>query len=357
MNDTARSSGCQLKLLSTLRASQAQIDAQTGNRGPTGPSTQGDPALCVRFTRDSAYLLSTTKERRLIHLWNPRSGTYISSFRGHGKQVRDVDIEHSNARFVSCGGDYDVFKWDVESGRIVSKYRGHERDVNAVRYDERNCAVFASGGSDCSVRLWDARMCACVQVLAREHFKDTVMSVDWVGGASLITGSVDGCVKEFDVRQGRVIVDDVADPVTSVYATERYLLAACMGMCWSVCDRYSLVRHESLMLTCSRFVLGHHFPGRDIKLVDRANGSLLQSFCGHKHTYSKLTALLTPDEQNVISGSEDGFICVWETLRGAESLYRIKAHEGEVTSVAAAGELVASGGVDGSVFCFRYACI
>ena len=116
-----------------------------------------DPVLSVRFTRDGAYLLSSTKEKRLVHLWNPQSGIHVAAYRGSRKEVRSVDVEPSNAGFVSSGGDSDVLKWDVECGKIVSKYRGHDRDVNAVRYDGTNSAVFASGGSDQSVRLWDAR--------------------------------------------------------------------------------------------------------------------------------------------------------------------------------------------------------
>ena len=315
-----------LRLSATLRVDQAEVDAQTGNRGPTPsarPNTSVDPVLCVRFTRDGSYLLSATKEQRLIHLWNHRTGTYISSFRGHGRQVRDVDVERSNGAFVSCGGDHDVFKWDVERGRIVSKYRGHERDDNAVRYDEKNCHVFVSGGNDQTIRVWDARSKnSCIQVLGREHFKDSVMSVDWADAHSLVGGCVDGRVKEFDVRQGRVVVDDLGDPVTSVDATERYILAACMGS--------------------------------NIKLLDRADGRLLQSFSGHRHEHTKLTAVLTTDEQRVLSCSEDGYLCVWETLGGDGSLYKVQAHRGEVTCVAVCqvGESVASCGLDGLVLVF-----
>lgn len=36
-------------------------------------------------------------------------------------------------RFVSCGGDKQVFLWDVMEGRAIRKFRGHESEVNSVR--------------------------------------------------------------------------------------------------------------------------------------------------------------------------------------------------------------------------------
>jgi WD40 repeat protein len=63
-----------LRLLATLRAD----DTPASGRFDSVDGIAPDPVLCVRFTRDSAYLLSTTKEKRLIHLWNPQSGTHVA---------------------------------------------------------------------------------------------------------------------------------------------------------------------------------------------------------------------------------------------------------------------------------------
>lgn len=35
-------------------------------------------------------------------------------------------------RFVSCGGDRQIFQWDVMTGKPVRKFRGHDSDVNSV---------------------------------------------------------------------------------------------------------------------------------------------------------------------------------------------------------------------------------
>jgi len=149
------------------------------------------------------------------------------------------------------------------------------------------------------------------------------MSVDWVG-STLVTGCVDGCVRTFDVRRATVVVDDVGDPVTHVHSSDRYVLAACVG--------------------------------GSIKLVDRAeDGRLLREYLGHaQEGQSKLTAVMSTDERCVFSGSEDGHICVWDTVRGDESLYKVRGHDGVVSSVDASpdGTKLASCGLDGVVRCF-----
>jgi mitogen-activated protein kinase organizer 1 len=289
----------------------------------------------VRFTRDGSYLLSTSKVKKLIHLWNPYTSTHISSFCGHRKEVRDVDVNKTNSGLVSCGGDIHVFKWDVESSRVVGKYRGHEREVNAVRYDEYSSHVFVSGSTDQSIRIWDARSKnSCIQTLGKDYFKDSVLTVGWANGWTVFGGSVAGNVTHFDVRHRAVKNDTVHDPVTSVCSNERYILVACMG-------------------------------GK-IRLLDQESGDLLQTFTGHTHAFSKLQAVLSPDEGSVISCSEDGHLCVWETVRGDESLYKVLAHRSAVTSCdvtlgrkdtgtsrRVAG-LCASGGMDGTVRVFRW---
>lgn len=35
-------------------------------------------------------------------------------------------------RFVSCGGDRQIFQWDVMTGIPVRKFRGHDSEVNSV---------------------------------------------------------------------------------------------------------------------------------------------------------------------------------------------------------------------------------
>ena len=90
-----------------------------------------------------------------------------------------------------------------------------------------------------------------------------------------------------------------------------------------------------------------------IRLMDKANGQLLQSFKGHRNTDFRIRFGLGFADAVVISGSEDGQLFAWDVLEGTV-IERLHAHAGKVASAIAcngARKEWASAGVDGEL-CF-----
>lgn len=58
----------------------------------------------------------------------------MQAYTGHGHDVRGVDVLSDNSKFVSCGGDKQVFVWDVARGSVIRRFKGHDGAVNDVRY-------------------------------------------------------------------------------------------------------------------------------------------------------------------------------------------------------------------------------
>ena len=90
-----------------------------------------------------------------------------------------------------------------------------------------------------------------------------------------------------------------------------------------------------------------------IRLMDKANGHLLQSFNGHINTNYRIRSTLAFADSTVISGSEDGRIYAWDVLSG-DVLERLEAdadaHGGKVASAVASSSAKrewASAGIDG----------
>eukprot|EP00798_Chlamydomonas_sp_ICE-L_P031457 gene31457-6640_t len=139
------------------------------------------PLFADRYSRAGTYALSCGKDRNVV-LWNPSNGTRVKTYEGHGYDVRDAVVFKDNTKFASCGGGRQVFLWDVASARIIRKFRGHDNTVNAI----------TSGASD------------DLLVTAGYDQHDSVTSVS-VLGWEITAGSVDGCVRRFDVRMGRIL--------------------------------------------------------------------------------------------------------------------------------------------------------
>ena len=68
--------------------------------------------------------------------------------------------------------------------------------------------MVVSGSFDATVRLWDCKSPSTKPIQVLEEARDSVSGV-WVGGHEVVTGSVDGRMRVYDLRMGMVFVDVV----------------------------------------------------------------------------------------------------------------------------------------------------
>ncbi|KAI9707713.1 MAG: hypothetical protein M1836_000675 [Candelina mexicana] len=154
-----------------------------------------------------------------------------------------------------------------------------------------------------------------------EESRDSVSSLHVVGH-EIVTGSVDGRVRLYDLRMGITHVDVLGYPITSVRQT----------------------RDGNAVLVSTL--------DSTIRLMDKGNGNLLQSYKGHTNKDYRIRSCLGMGDAYVISGSEDGQIFVWDLLEG-RVVKKLQAHEGKVASMVAfndgRGKEWVSAGGDGTV--------
>ena len=110
------------------------------------------------------------------------------------------------------------------------------------------------------------------------------------GGYEIVTGSVDGRVRYYDLRMGRMDTDVLPGPVTSLAA----------------------MRGGEAMLVGT-------LDGR-IRLIDRSGGACLMTYKGHVNAEFRIRSAFGGKEAWVLSGSEvegkDGQVWVWDTISG-----------------------------------------
>lgn len=255
----------------------------------------------VRFNHDGNYCLTCGSDK-LLKLWNPHKAVLLKTYSGHGYEVLDAVGSSDNSRLASCGADKTVVQWDVATGQILRRFRGHTARVNCVKFNQPDSTVIISGSYDATIRCWDCRSRSAEPIQIIDDAKDSVSSL-MVSQHEILSGSIDGKVRNYDIRMGQLHVDCIGHPVTSVSFTRD-------GQC---------VLASTLDDT--------------IRLMDKDTGELLNEFTGHKNRDYKVDSCLSSSDAQVVSGSEDGRICFWDLVEGKIVHTLEKAHESVVYSI------------------------
>merc|ERR1711991_30740 len=227
--------------------------------------------LCCCYSPTGSYVLSGAQDR-LIMLWNAETGRLITKFDGHGQAVRSVACSKDSSTVLSGSSDKTLLVWDVGRGSISRKLR-HDGEVNAVCFNPEN-SVALSASADRLVQVWDLRARSFTPIQLMQDAKDAVSSLA-VSKYEILAASLDGHVRQYDVRKGGLVVDQVGPPV--------------MGASYS--NDFNCVLTQTL--------------DSKVRLFDKATGELLNQYTGHVNRQYKTQATLTSDDAHVISGSED----------------------------------------------------
>jgi len=237
----------------------------------------------VRFNADGNYCLLCTSTDRCVKLYSPTKNLLLKTYKGHNYDVLDIACSFDNCTIVSGSADKNVFLWDVATGNATRKLKGHLATVNCVRFNEDG-SVILSGSVDNSVRLWDNRSRNTAPIQTLEDAKDSITCLD-VSNHEVLTGSADGRVRLYDLRQGNLTSDYVGSPVSSTRLSND-------GQC----------------------VLVGTLGDQTVRLLDKHSGELLNEFKGHKNLNYKLESGFCPGDAQVVSGSEDGRLVLWDLI-------------------------------------------
>jgi mitogen-activated protein kinase organizer 1 len=237
----------------------------------------------VRFNADGNYCMTCGSDKT-IKLWNPHKGNIIKVYSGHGYEVLDAQSSCDSSQICSCSLDKTVLLWDVATGKILCKYRGHAGRVNCVRFNEEG-SVILSGSLDGTIRAWDCRSRRTEPIQVMDEAKDSVTSL-YCTDYEILSGSADCGIRRYDIRNGQLYVDHIDKPVTCVHLTRD-------GQCILV-----------------------SYLGNSLYLLDKETGELLNEYRGHVNNDFKLDSVISSNDKQILSGSEDGLVYVWDLVDG-----------------------------------------
>ncbi|KAJ2901657.1 WD40 repeat-like protein [Zalerion maritima] len=238
-------------------------------------------------------------------------GRLIATYTSHAYSVLSLTVSSDNAHFASSGSDRAILLWDVAASagtsspiRRIGGAHGHSGRINAVAFAGENDSLLISGGFDTSVRIWDLKSNSARPVMVLDEARDAVQALA-VRGCEILSGSVDGKVRSYDVRTGKVTADLVGSPITGL----------------------DLTRDGRSVLVSSL--------GEGVRLFDRADGTCLKTYKGkgRRNAEFRLQPILGGRERWVLGGDEadwgnggvegegegggaDAKIWVWDLLSG-----------------------------------------
>ncbi|KAB5595997.1 Mitogen-activated protein kinase organizer 1 [Ceratobasidium theobromae] len=182
-------------------------------RDPAGQNHKG-PVHVATYAKGEAKYVLTGGQDRTIRLWNPDSGTEIKKYEGHGYEVLGISVAHDNSRFASGGGDRSVFLWNVTTGTTERRMPGHLGKINAVAFNVDESVLASAYGKRAQNRT-------PIQVL--DEARDSITCLH-IGSTEIISGSVDGHVRTYDLRMGELKSDFIGRHLSNDYRTH-----ACFG--------------------------------------------------------------------------------------------------------------------------------
>lgn len=162
------------------------------------------------------------------------------------------------------------------------KIRAHEAEVNCVRYNPEN-TICATGSTDKKLHIWDMRSRNQQPVQTLNHAKDGITSIS-IDSHEIAASSLDGCVRQYDIRAGKMRTDNLG--------------GHCMSVSYSNDENCLLV--QSLDNKC--------------RLFDKMNGELLNVYKEHKNSKYKTQSVFSKDDSLIIVGSEDHNVYIYDLV-------------------------------------------
>lgn len=221
-----------------------------------------------------------------VKLWNPVTGLLLKTYGGHAHEVTDAAGSCDSCYIVSASLDKSIIYWDVSTGQPVRRLRSHAGGVSCVGFNE-DSSVAVSGSKDNTVMCWDIRTRSLDPIQVLKGARDCITSLI-ITDHEIITSSLDGSIRHYDLRVGQLTTDDIGIPITHISQTRdgQCILAACQD--------------------------------ETLRLIDSDSGQMLQEYKGHRTEDFQIECGILSNDSQIISGSTDGCAVIWDLLEGTE---------------------------------------
>lgn len=254
--------------------------------------------FALRHTPQRTHILTGGADRILRLHTVPPTSSKTQTFQSHTRQILSVCAHPTiPEKLLSAGADRSILLWDATSPaqptRKLAGPHGHSQRVDTAVFAGVAGDLVISGSYDTSVRVWDLRQPRARPVQTLTEASDAVTSVCVVeDDACLLAAGVDGVLRSYDIRCGKMCADVVGPPIGTMTLTRDSLCVLVARLDGSLC------------------------------MLERASGDVLCIYSGHVNSQFSVGCAVSCDDALVFAASEQGEVCVWDIVDGDRVLQR-----------------------------------
>lgn len=309
------------------------------------------PIFACKFSgrTNFEHILALANEDGKIGIQNIKKGQERIGLRAHNNAIFDLTWLFQQMKIVTASGDHSSKLYDISSSGIREEttYLKHERSVKTVASSRDDPGIFATGGRDGNIIVWDIRAENAANssligksdiLISKSHVtkavtpsrskknivlcsqNNSVTGLVFKNSNTLIScGAGDGCIKVWDLRKTHY--NSKRDPLPK-YTLPYPGKSARHGYSNLVIDP----NNTKLYVNC----LDNNIYCYNIGTYDTTP---IMTYTGHQNNTFYIKSALSRDGSYLISGSSDECAYIWN-LKNPEPICKLTGHTAEVTCVA-----------------------